>query len=469
MFNTGDFERDFRAWIVGGVAFTLIILGSALIIDDLRTGEMMMAAVVVILPVAMLVVLMLLAYGESIEHAAKTLVVAMLICAAVAVAASGGQATGPYVVLPMTILIALITTTHRFALGIAVVCVLLPIAGVMLANSAWQAPIVVDADRALWGVFRLSIFCSLLTLLCMLLFRKSADRLRTKLEKANVLQSHNQKLEAIGTLAAGISHEINTPVQYVADNFNFVSESCQSLLDCIETISAKVSTSSADDIDSLKKDTQKAFVEADVEFVVEELPRALEEAAEGLNRIKTIVGAMKEFSHPGVAEKTRVDLNKCIQSTLVVCGNRWKYAADMETSYDDQLPMAFCLPDEINQVFLNIIVNAADSIQEKIDEGGVTKGRISIETSADDEYIEVRISDTGRGIPEDIVRRVFDPFFTTKEVGKGTGQGLAISHDVVVNRHAGELLCESVVGDGTTFRIRLPLNDDCFAEEAATA
>lgn len=164
---------------------------------------------------------------------------------------------------------------------------------------------------------------------------------------------------------------------------------------------------------------------------------------------------MKEFSHPGTAEKTTADLNKAIESTITVSCNEWKYTAEVVTDFDPSLPLVPCFPGELNQVILNMIINASHAIADVTKD---VKGKITISTRHDGDWVEIRVGDTGSGIPEEIKSKIFDPFFTTKEIGKGTGQGLAISHNVVVEKHGGTLTCESEVGQGTTFVIRLPLN-----------
>jgi len=176
-----------------------------------------------------------------------------------------------------------------------------------------------------------------------------------------------------------------------------------------------------------------------------------------VERVAKIVLAMKEFSHPGTDEKKLVDINKAIESTITVSRNEWKYVAELHTDLDPNLGLVPCLASELNQVFLNIIVNAAHAIGDAIAGREGARGTVTIATRPVDDWCEIRISDSGCGIPKAIRHRVFDPFFTTKEVGKGTGQGLAIAHDVVVNKHQGTLAVESEVGAGTTFIIRLPV------------
>jgi signal transduction histidine kinase len=198
----------------------------------------------------------------------------------------------------------------------------------------------------------------------------------------------------------------------------------------------------------------------DVEYLMEEVPKAIQQSLDGIERVAGIVQAMKEFSHPGTEEKTAIDLNRAIQSTITVARNEWKYVAEVVTEFDSCLPMARCLPGEFNQVILNLIINAAQAIAETAQEGDAARGTITISTRRDGEWAEIRIGDTGTGIPEAIRSRVFDPFFTTKEVGKGTGQGLAIAHSIVVDKHQGTITFDTETGKGTTFIIRLPLHPE---------
>jgi len=196
------------------------------------------------------------------------------------------------------------------------------------------------------------------------------------------------------------------------------------------------------------------------------VPRALEQTLEGVERVTKIVRAMKEFSHPA-QEMTPLDLNAAIQSTLTVASNEWKYVAELSTDFDPALPPVNCLPGEFNQVILNIIVNAAHAISDVLHKASGDKGVITVTTRKLDGWAEICIADTGTGMPEEVKARIFDPFFTTKEVGKGTGQGLSIAHNVVVNKHAGKIEVDSEPGRGTCFTIRLPLEDPTSVEAAA--
>ena len=266
-----------------------------------------------------------------------------------------------------------------------------------------------------------------------------------------------QKLESIGHLAAGIAHEINTPTQFVGDNVRFLSDSFTEINRLIEQYQRLLAAAKTGVCpEALIETCEAANRGADLEYLLAEIPKAIEQTVEGVGRVATIVRAMKEFSHPGSKEKASVDLNRAIESTVTVARNEWKYVADLQTNLDPSLPLVPCLVGEFNQVVLNMIVNAAHAIADAI-KGTGGKGTITICTSRVGDFVEVRIADTGLGIPESVRHKIFDPFFTTKEVGRGTGQGLAIARSVVVNKHGGTIDVESEVGKGTTFLIRLPL------------
>jgi PAS domain S-box-containing protein len=268
-----------------------------------------------------------------------------------------------------------------------------------------------------------------------------------------------QKLEAIGQLAAGIAHEINTPIQFVADNLTFLGESCSCIFPLLESCRAAVgqlSPAAAPEIAEME-------ARCDLEFLREEMPHAIEQSLDGTRRVATIVRAMKEFSHPGVADRIPFDLNQGIASTITIARSEWKYVAQVATEFDPALPPVLCFPGDINQVILNLIVNAAFAIRDR--PGRTEPGTITIRTRRRGEFAEIAVSDTGVGIPAGIQGRIFEPFFTTREVGSGTGQGLALAHSVIVRKHGGRIWFETEVGRGTTFFIQLPIDGGQEPEE----
>ena len=263
----------------------------------------------------------------------------------------------------------------------------------------------------------------------------------------------SEHLESIGRLAAGVAHEINTPIQYLNDSVYFIREAMQDLLVHNAKLAAAlpVAPEADDDIEDLKR----------------ELPPALDRVVDGLARIAEIVRSMKEFSHVDQREMSRVDLNRAINSTLIIARSEYKYVAEMQTDFQD-LPLVTCHGGQVNQVVLNLVVNAAHAIADNNKAKGTTeKGLITVTSRIEDGFAVISISDTGGGIPEAIRKRIFEPFFTTKEVGRGTGQGLSIAHNVI-KAHGGKLDFVTELGKGTTFNVRLPLGD-ADSSEAAVA
>ncbi len=295
-----------------------------------------------------------------------------------------------------------------------------------------------------------------------------ADITERRIMESQLVQA--LKLESIGLLAAGIAHEINTPTQYVGDNTRFLRDAFSDLLKVQESFGQLLEGCRTGSVTAGQiADVDTALERADIGYLTEEIPKAIQQSLEGLERVTRIVRAMKDFAHPGTGEKTPVDINKAIDSTATVARNEWKYVADLVTDFAPALPPVPCLPGELNQVFLNVIINAAHAIAAARGDESAPKGLITIRTSRDGKWVEIRVSDTGTGIPEGIRSRVFDPFFTTKGIGKGTGQGLSVSHDVVVKKHGGTIAFETEVGKGTTFTIRLPLEAEGQQAESAAA
>ncbi|MCU7495717.1 MAG: PAS domain S-box protein [Ignavibacteria bacterium] len=262
-----------------------------------------------------------------------------------------------------------------------------------------------------------------------------------------------QKMESLGQLVSGIAHEINTPMQYIGDNNAFLMESFQSLSKFITEINEEILRMK--DGCSMKEFlTEKRFA-FEIGYLLNEIPAALEQSLNGIERVNGIISALKDFAHPGGKAKTLSNINRGIEVTASISKNEWKYVADMEMILDPELPLVYCSIDEFNQVILNLIVNAAHAIQEKTGKHPAEKGKITIKTKIAGDKIEVTLEDTGTGIAPENISRIFDPFFTTKPVGVGTGQGLSIAHNIIVKKHKGELFAESELGKGSKFIIRL--------------
>jgi two-component system, NtrC family, sensor kinase len=266
----------------------------------------------------------------------------------------------------------------------------------------------------------------------------------TDRKAAEERMASSDRLESIGRLAAGVAHEINTPIQYLSDSVSFIREGVKELLEYIDALHAAM--------------PQPPVPDENVEDLRKEMPPALTLVADGLSRIAEIVRSMKDFAHADQNEMGPTDLNRAIASTLVIARSEYKPVAEVETDYG-QLPPVTCHTSQINQVVLNLVVNAAHAIADKIQRSGAV-GKITVSTRVEGERVVIAIGDTGGGIPEDIRARIFDPFFTTKEVGRGTGQGLSIARNVIVKGHGGELDFTTELGKGTTFYIRLPITRD---------
>ncbi|WP_417831793.1 ATP-binding protein [Terasakiella sp.] len=277
-----------------------------------------------------------------------------------------------------------------------------------------------------------------------------AEEKNRQLER-ELLQS--QKMESIGTLAGGIAHEINTPIQYIGDNIRFMGEAVQDLMETLDgylELEKEAATQPA--LGALVEKCAQTYENADIEFIRDELPLAVEQSLAGVKQVSHIVMAMKEFAHPSSKEKSNVDLNRVIERSCAVCKNEWKTVAQLELDLDPDLPEVMGQEGDLNQVVLNMVVNAAHAITA----AGQDEGIIALRTFARDGQVVLVIEDNGTGVPDEIKERVFDPFFTTKEVGKGTGQGLAISRDIIVSKHGGELNVGDSQKGGAFFEIVLP-------------
>ncbi len=262
-----------------------------------------------------------------------------------------------------------------------------------------------------------------------------------------------QKLEAVGQLAAGIAHEINTPIQYVGDSVHFLESAFEDLQTLLPSMHALIERIAVDD--RVLAELRELEETADLDYLNENNPRALQRTEDGVERVSTIVRAMKEFAHPGRGEKTAANLNRAIENTVTVARNEYKYVAKVHIDLKP-LPPVWCRVSELCQVFLNLIVNAAHAIEAVVKDTGQL-GLIRIRSEHDDKEVKITFEDTGKGIPAEIQDRIFEPFFTTKPIGRGSGQGLALSHSIVVEGHGGRLTFETREGQGTTFIICLPV------------
>lgn len=265
----------------------------------------------------------------------------------------------------------------------------------------------------------------------------------------------SQKLQAVGQLAAGVAHEINTPMQCVFGNVEFLESSFDRLLALSDELIELLDQSNLDWSQERNRLTELRS-ELHYDHLREQTPSAIKEAAEASNRVISIIRAMKVMSHPGSNEKTLTDIHEMIQNAATITRSRWKHHATVEFDFDPNLAQVEVLAAEISQVFVNLIVNAADAIGEKIGDEPSELGEIRIATKTVGDMLAISISDSGAGIPQSIVDRIFEPFYTTKCVGQGTGQGLSISHNVIVNQHSGTFDVTSQEGVGTRFEIRIP-------------
>jgi signal transduction histidine kinase len=269
--------------------------------------------------------------------------------------------------------------------------------------------------------------------------------------------AQGQKLESVGRIAAGVAHEINTSVQFISDSVRFVRHAIRDVPHALADYRALAAgVLSGQDVTAAARRASDTDEAADVDYFLKNAPDALDRALEGIGRVGSIVRSMTEFAHPDTRTKSDVDLNRTVKTTLNMARNEYKTVAEIETDFGD-LPAVHCHAGDVNQVVLNLLLNATHAINDVV-EGTSKKGRITVRTRAIGDFVEISITDTGAGIPESVRGRIFEPFVTTKEVGRGTGQGLALSRGIVVEKLKGSLHFETETGKGTTFFIRLPVS-----------
>jgi signal transduction histidine kinase len=383
----------------------------------------------------------------------------LMACASVLVHQTNGLIEAHFMFFVMLPLVAIYQDWRAFTGSVGFVVVSHAVVGIVAPDSMYNHPAAI-AHPVRWAVVHGMFVAALVVVLIVEWRFADSDRRRTQraLDELHLAQNmlvQAEKLESIGQLAAGVAHEINTPVQYLSDNSRFLAESFGDLLVVIDRLEQIARAEHADDVD--------AFLErADLEFLRDEIPKALEQSHEGLTRVSEIVRAMKDFSHPG-SELAAADLNRAISSTVTVSRNEWKYVADVDLRLDPSLPPVRCHEGQIKQVVLNLLVNAAHAIGDSGHEG---IGTIVVTTSTVDNMARITLSDDGSGMPADVQARIFDPFFTTKEVGRGTGQGLSVAHRII-GAHGGAISVASTLGAGTTFTLDLPLAGPALLAVAA--
>lgn len=266
---------------------------------------------------------------------------------------------------------------------------------------------------------------------------------------------HNARLETLGTMASGIAHEINTPIQFIGDNLQFINDSFETIDQLLQNYGKLHEAALAANVLGTETEAlSDALEEAELDFLREELPTAIEQSLSGIQQVARIASAMKTFARRGSSEREMADINQAIDMTAAICRNEWKYDAELELSLDPTLPRISCHIGELSQVWLNLIVNAAHAIKAKPD---LPRGLITIKTCQREDRIEVSIADNGTGIPDDVSKRMFEPFFSTKQAGEGSGQGLAICRNIVTEQHKGAIDLWTELGQGSRFTVCLPL------------
>ena len=301
------------------------------------------------------------------------------------------------------------------------------------------------------------VVCSALDIADRRLAQEALERSRDELAEANRRLKENQaqllqsdKMATIGQIASGVAHEINNPVGFILSNLNTMGEyvdGLTSLLQVYEELEKRVESEASYDVRDLLDRLRTVKEEMDLDFVLDDIDDVVSESREGAERVRKIIQDLREFAHIDRPQKMPADINAGLENTLHIIHNELKYKVDVKREFGD-LPEVLCYPMELNQVFLNLLLNSAQAIEDK--------GQITVRTYVDDGHVCIAISDTGVGMTPEVQRRIFDPFFTTKDVGHGTGLGLSMSYNIVVDKHHGEILVDSEEGKGSTFTVRIP-------------
>jgi PAS domain S-box-containing protein len=261
-----------------------------------------------------------------------------------------------------------------------------------------------------------------------------------------------QKLESLGKMTRNIAHEIKSPLQYIGNNSYFILDAFENLVKFVDTLKQSLTNIAKSNPIHVKEKIEKIVEEYDIPYILEEGPKASDQIVRGVSRVSTIIQSMLNYTHPGRSVLEQANIHELFENTLIFIRSKKKEVFEIETEFAQDIPKVLCYPGEMIQVFMNLLINAADAVQEK-----GTPGLIKITTSYNENEVVIAITDNGCGIPDEIKDNIYNPFFTTKEVGKGTGQGLSLVHNIVTERHKGRIYFESQVGEGTTFYVHLPL------------
>ncbi len=464
--SESEWRLRHRIMVSGYVVTVVVALGVTMIIT-IRRGDFdllhtMAEALIAAAPGCFLFV----ANGRQVSQLLTS--TGLLIGCGLLVHGTGGLIESHFAFFVTLPLIALYADWRPYLYAVVYVALTHGVVGTLAPETMYNHPAALAAPFT-WGLIHAAFVIALS--MVMVVHWNFSDRRRLELSRAldeltetQAQLVEAQKLESIGSLAAGVAHEINTPIQFIGDNLRFLSETTaemnrfiQTWLDSSEALLDPKRSPEA--LETLRAVAE----EVDLEFALEEVPSAVTQSREGIERVAQIVLAMKGFSHPR-NEMEPSDLNSLITTTVTVSRSEWKYVAEVDVDSDPDIPAVSVPPGSFNQVMLNLIVNAAHAIEERGEDDG--PGRITIATRrSEDGMVIVSVTDNGCGMTPEIQDRVFDQFFTTKEVGRGTGQGLAIAHNLVTGL-GGRIEIDSELGVGTTFTLVLPVDQTESTESA---